>query len=247
MTKKPIRINEAAKQATRIQTSLINDLERKALVAMARRMPRWVNSDMLTFFGVFGALVVMAGYTLTHYDYRWLWLASLGLVFNWFGDSLDGSLARVRHTQRPTYGFFLDHNMDGITITLMCVGAGLSPFLNLYLAMAVLVVYLLLSVYVYISAHLKGEFKLTYAKLGPTEFRLIVIVINTLFICIRPLREYVRVVSLFGTPLRLTMLDYMVGVIFVFLVVIHIASLVHDAREYAVLDPMPQPSDEQRP
>ena len=87
----------------------------------------------------------------------------------------------MRGTQRPIYGFYLDHNIDGVTMAMMCIGAGLSNLLNLYIDMGVLAVYLLLSISVYINAHLKGEFKLTYAGMGPTEFRLIMIVVNSLY------------------------------------------------------------------
>ena len=146
-------------QSKRIQTSILNGIEHKVLVAMAKHMPKWVTSDMLTATGVVGAIVVALGYVLSNFDIRYLWIASLGLVINWFGDSMDGTLARVRNCQRPVYGFFLDHNIDGITIAIMCVGAGLSELVSLYLAMGVLTVYLLLSIYVYINAHLKNEFK----------------------------------------------------------------------------------------
>ncbi len=161
----------------RIQTSVLNGMEKKALVWLAQRQPKWMNSDMLTLIGVIGSIVVAAGYVLSNYNMAWLWLASAGFLINWYGDSLDGTLARVRGTQRPVYGFYLDHNVDGVTMAIMCIGAGLSDLLNLYVAMAVLVVYLLLSISVYINAHLKGEFKLTYAGMGPTEFRLIMIIL----------------------------------------------------------------------
>ena len=92
------------KQSIRIQTSLLNGVEKKALVWMASRMPQWVTSDMLTWFGLFGSALCGLGFFLTHYSIYWLWLSCLGLVINWFGDSLDGSTARVRHTQRPLYG-----------------------------------------------------------------------------------------------------------------------------------------------
>ena len=177
-------------QSKRIQTSVLNGVEKKVLVWLAERQPRWMTSDILTGIGVVGAVVVALGYFLSNYRIEWLWLASLGFVINWYGDSLDGTLARVRKTQRPIYGFYLDHNIDGVTMAIMCVGAGLSDMLNLYIAMAVLAVYLLLSISVYINAHLKGEFKLTYAGMGPTEFRLIMIVVNTLFIFANSLREW---------------------------------------------------------
>lgn len=225
------------KQSTRIQTSLINAVERKVLIWMAERMPRWVTSDMLTCVGVLGALIIAAGYVLSVYDYRWLWLASAGFVVNWFGDSLDGTLARVRDEQRPLYGFFLDHNVDGINETLMFVGLGLSPFVNMGLAMSLLAVYLLLSIYVYISAHLKGEFKLTYAKLGPTEFRLLAIVVNTVLVCVEPLRAYGTTWMLLGSEVRVGVLDFVGMAVLVVMVSMLLSNLVRDAREYAKIDP----------
>ena len=83
-------------QSKRIQTSILNDVERKVLVWLAERQPRWVVSDTLTFVGFLGSVIIALGYILTNLDYRWLWLASLGFVINWYGDSLDGSVARVR-------------------------------------------------------------------------------------------------------------------------------------------------------
>lgn len=165
----------------RIQTSLLNAAEKKVLVWMAERLPGWVTSDMLTFLGVGGAVVCAVGFVLANFDVMWLWLSSLGLVINWFGDSLDGTLARVRNTQRPVYGFFIDHTLDAVTQCVMFVGAGLSPMFRLDVALLVLAGYLCLSVYTYIGAILKGEFRLTYSSFGPTEFRLIVILLNTFY------------------------------------------------------------------
>lgn len=166
----------------RIQTSLLNAAEKKVLVWLAKRQPGWVTSDMLTFVGVAGAAICALGYVLACRDVNWLWLSSFGLVVNWYGDSLDGTLARVRNTQRPVYGFFIDHTLDAVTICIMCVGAGLGPMLRLDVALLVLAGYLCLSIYTYIGAILKGEFRLTYSCFGPTEFRLVVILINTLYI-----------------------------------------------------------------
>ena len=107
-------MSEDKKQAARIQTSILNPLEKKVLVWLAQRMPSWVTSDMLTFVGFLGAIVMATGYALANLNLNWLWLSCLGLLINWFGDSLDGSLARVRNTQRKTYGFYIDHNVDVI-------------------------------------------------------------------------------------------------------------------------------------
>ena len=224
-------------QSMRIQTSLLNAAEKRVLVWLAQRQPRWMTSDILTAIGVVGAAVVAVGYVLSNYHVGWLWLSSLGFLINWYGDSLDGTLARVRGTQRPIYGFYLDHNIDGVTMAMMCIGAGLSDLLNLYIAMAVLAVYLLLSISVYINAHLKGEFKLTYAGMGPTEFRLIMIVVNTLFVLIAPLREWEVYFTMLGMSVRLGAFDFIGLVIFVVLTIIYLNNFVHDAEEYAKLDP----------
>lgn len=193
---------------------------------------------MLTGIGVVGAIVVALGYFLSNYRIDWLWLASLGFVINWYGDSLDGTLARVRKTQRPIYGFYLDHNIDGVTMALMCIGAGLSDMLNLTIAFAVLAMYLLLSISVYINAHLKGEFKLTYAGMGPTEFRLVMIVVNTLFIMVAPLREWVMHFTVAGVAVTFCVFDFIGLFILMVLVLIYFSNFAQDAKEYAEIDPV---------
>lgn len=225
-------------QSTRIQTSVLNALEKKILVRMAKMQPRWMTSDILTFIGIVGSVIVAAGYALSNYDISWLWLASFGFVVNWYGDSLDGTLARVRNTQRPIYGFYLDHCVDGLTMAVMCIGAGLSEMLNLYIAMAVLVAYLLLSISVYINAHLKGEFKLTFAGMGPTEFRLIMIIVNTLFIYVAPLRDFTTSFNCLGTEVVFGSFDYVGLVILLILSVIYLHNFVGDAKGYAKMDPL---------
>ena len=225
-------------QSNRILTSLLSKAEKTALVWLAQRQPRWVTSDLLTSIGVLGAVVVAVGYFLSNYHIGWLWLASLGFLINWYGDSLDGTLARVRGTQRPIYGFYLDHNIDGITMGIMSIGAGLSDMLNLYIAMAVLAVYLLLSISVYINAHLKGEFKLTYAGMGPTEFRLIMIAVNTLFVNIAPLREWAVHFTVCQTPVVFGAFDFVGGTILMVLLIIYLSNFVRDAKGYAEIDPV---------
>ena len=110
---------EERKQSVRIQTSLFNAAERKLLIRLAERMPEWVTSDMLTFVGFAGAVIIAAGYALSTINLNWIWFACFGFLVNWFGDSLDGSLARVRKAQRPVYGFFLDHNVDCINESII--------------------------------------------------------------------------------------------------------------------------------
>ena len=114
------------KQATRIQTSLLNGVEKKALVWLAERQPKWMTSDILTGIGFIGALIIAAGFILTKKNIDFLWISSFGLLVNWYGDSLDGTLARVRKKQRPIYGYYLDHTVDCINESVMFIGAGLS-------------------------------------------------------------------------------------------------------------------------
>lgn len=227
-------------KAERIQTSLLNAAEKKALVWLAQRQPRWMTSDMLTFIGIFGSVLCAAGFVLSGLDMNWLWLSSFGLLVNWYGDSLDGTLARVRHAQRPVYGFFIDHNVDIFTISIMCIGAGFSPFLRLDVALLVLVGYLALSIHTYIGTILKNEFKLTYGKLGPTEFRLIIIIVNTLFIYL-PLehRQYVVCGEFFG------IFDFIAMGLAVILALLLLISVFKEKRHFAELDPL-KPFDEKR-
>lgn len=166
--------------SNRIQTSILNAAEKKVLIWLAERQPKWVTSDMLTYIGLGGAFVCAFGYILANQNLQYLWISSLGFVINWYGDSLDGTLARVRQAQRPIYGFFIDHTLDAITICIICIGAGLSPIFRLDIALLVLAGYLVLSIYTYIGTILKGEFLLTYGCFGPTEFRLVIILLNTL-------------------------------------------------------------------
>lgn len=225
------------KQAERIQTSILNAAEKKVLVWLAKRQPKWMTSDILTGIGFFGAVVIAAGYILANTDINFLWLASLGFVINWYGDSLDGTLARVRNTQRPVYGYYLDHTVDGINESLMFAGIGLSGLVHFPLALAILVLYLLLTINVSVNAHLKKEFRLTYAKLGPTEFRILGIIANTLFVAVEPLREFSLGISLFGKDITLQALDIAGCAVWLVLLVIYLSTIIADAAYYAKIDP----------
>lgn len=225
------------KQSVRIQTSLLNGVEKKALLWLAERQPKWIDSDMLTFIGFIGALVIAAGYILSNYSVQFLWLSSLGFIINWYGDSLDGTLARYRKQQRPIYGFYIDHTMDAINETFMFMGVGLSPFMRFDLSCILLVVYLMLTLNVSMNAHLKGEFRLTYAKLGPTEFRLICIIANSVLVFAKPLRTWALELPWFSSTLELHILDLVGAVILIALVVIYLVTILQDACYYARIDP----------
>ena len=124
--------------AERIQTSLLSKAEKKALVWLAQRQPGWMTSDTLTYIGVLGTVIYAIGGWLSNTDIKYLWLSSFGLVLHWYGDSLDGTLARFRNTQRPVYGFFIDHTLDAVTTCLIFLGAGLSPMFRMDVALAAL-------------------------------------------------------------------------------------------------------------
>lgn len=156
----------------RFNESFVAAHERRLLHAIARRLPAAVTPNGLTMFGVFGALVVMAGYALSARHMAWLWLANLGLVFHWLGDSLDGTLARVRHIERPRYGFYLDQVIDTLGNTLIALGVGLAPWIRMDVVLIVLAVYHMLSIQVYVRAIVDHEFHLAVGRFGPTEMRL---------------------------------------------------------------------------
>ena len=230
------------RQAKRIQTSILNPLEKKVLVYLAERLPARMQSDQLTFIGFIGALIVAAGYALSNLNLNWLWLASFGFVVNWFGDSLDGTLARVRGTQRKTYGFFIDHNVDVINECIMFAGVGLSPLVNMTFMAGVLVAYLALSVYVYIDCYLKGEHRLTYGGLGPTEFRILAIVVNCLFIYIPALTQWKHHIVLFHNEFEFGVLDGIAVVVAFILFFFYLVSFIKDIRYFKNIDP-PVPMD----
>jgi phosphatidylglycerophosphate synthase len=226
--------------AVRIQTSVLNATEKKVLVYLAERQPKWMTSDILTYIGTFGAIVIAAGYILSDWNINYLWLSSLGFLINWYGDSLDGTLARVRNTQRPIYGYYLDHTVDAVNEFMIFIGVGLSGLMHLNIALLALIMYLLLTINVSINAHLKKEFKLTYAKMGPTEFRIIMIIINTLFALIRPLREFSHSFTLCGHSFTLGALDYIGILIIIILALMHLTTVRNDIKDYAKIDPMPK-------
>ena len=159
-------------------TFLLADPERRLLRAIARRVPCVITSDHFTALGVLGATVAGVAYALSASHVGWLWVASAALVLNWLGDSLDGTLARVRHTERPRYGYYLDHLVDAYSTAVIGIGLGLSPFFSLGLALGIVVIYLALSINVYLESAVFGAFRLGYGRFGPTEVRIILIILN---------------------------------------------------------------------
>lgn len=168
---------ETAK-AKREMTFLLAEPERRALRWMAGKVPGWLNPNHFTGLGVAAAVGAGVGYALSAYDPDWLWFASLMLAVNWFGDSLDGTLARVRKAERPKYGYYIDHVVDAFATGVIGIGLGLSPYVRLEIALVLVLVYLVLSINVYLESAVFGVFKIAYARIGPTEARIILMLVN---------------------------------------------------------------------
>ena len=173
---------EDIKQHKRVNQMLLGPLERPALQFLAKTSPAWITPDVLTAIGVVGSLMCFAGYWLSHQNAAWLWFVNLGLVVNWYGDSLDGTLARYRKIERPKFGFYIDHTVDAVAEFLTIIGIGMSPFMRLDIAAFALIGYLLMSVHVYVRTCVDGVFKISYGTFGPTELRVIIALVNVTII-----------------------------------------------------------------
>jgi archaetidylinositol phosphate synthase len=184
------------KNAARLQGSFTAEAERKALVWLAVRLPVWVNSDHLTLAGFAAMFLAGASYAFARTNHVGLLLATLFLAINWFGDSLDGTLARVRNRQRPRYGFYVDHMIDTFGGLFLMGGLAISGFLDWRIALGMFIAFLMLSVQVYLATYTVGHFQLSFAKLGPTEIR-ILLALGSAVLWFRPETR------VFGTSYRL--------------------------------------------
>lgn len=167
------------KKHRRVNDILLGPLERPAIDWLVRHLPKWVTPDHLTFLGFIASTLIGISYWLTNRNSAFLFLASFGFVLNWFGDSLDGNLARFRQIQRPKYGFFIDHTIDTISEVIIFLSLGLSPYVDFKIASMALIGYLCMANLVYITTAVSGQFKISYGSLGPTEVRVIAILTNT--------------------------------------------------------------------
>lgn len=166
--------------AKRLNDSALGALERPALAWAADRLPASVTPDHLTFIGVAGALAAAAGYVASHWSLQWLWLASAGLLLNWAGDSLDGTVARLRRIERPRYGFFVDHTTDLFSQSAVFLALGASPCSHFGVACLALVTFLGAFVYSLIGLKVRNTLRITYFGFGPTEIRALLIAGNLL-------------------------------------------------------------------
>ncbi len=180
---KPARLEGTSRtkrfqNAQRIHDGLTSGPEKRALIWMAERTPSWINSDHLTLLGFLAQVVAGVSYAQARWNRYWL-LAVIGfLALNWLGDSLDGTLARVRRQLRPRYGFYVDHIADSFGGLALMAGLALSGYMHPWMAMALLVAFLLLSIQSYLSTYTLGEFQLSFWNFGPTELRILLAVGN---------------------------------------------------------------------
>jgi archaetidylinositol phosphate synthase len=164
----------------RVNDSVMGVLERPALAWIAARLPAAVAPDQLTALGIAGALLTAVGYVLSCFSLSWLWLACAGLSINWLGDSLDGTLARMRRIERPRYGFFIDHTSDLFCQSMTFLSLGVSPLAHFSVACLGLITFLMAFVYTLITAQARATMRITYFHFGPTEIRALLLLGNLL-------------------------------------------------------------------
>lgn len=205
-------------------------VETPALQWLAARMPHWVTPDMLTGIGLLGVIVSGVSYAGSSQYPQLLWLASLGLIVNWFGNSLDGSLARYRQIERPRYGFYLDNTVDVVEQLIFAVGLSLSGILHFELALLGLAVFYMMSVMSLIRAHSFGEFAMDYGGLGPTELRVVFIILNLFVFFVPPQPFDVLGFSMtYPNVLSITWIS--------FTLIVFLTLLVRDLRKLAAEEP----------
>lgn len=208
----------------RIQHNVLASAERRFLTWLCAHLPAWIKPDHLTALGLVGALIIFAGYWASALHAEWLWLVIVGLVVHWLGDSLDGSLARFRHIERPNFGYFIDHSSDGLANLMIMGGLGLSPFVRLDIALFTLAGYLLLSVHAFLAARVVGDLRLSYLAAGPTELRLLLVAMT------------LAMLMLGGEPVlgtRLSAFDLFVLCVGVVLIVLFVVQTLSTARQIA--------------
>jgi archaetidylinositol phosphate synthase len=164
--------------ARRVHRSLTASVEKRALEWMAARSPRWLTSDQLTALGLAAQFGASAAYALSRYNRIFLVAAVVCIALNWLGDSMDGTLARVRNQQRPRYGFYVDHVIDSYGACFLLGGLALSGFMSAPVAIGLLLAFLMLSIETYLATYTIGTFKLSHFGFGPTELRVLLIAGN---------------------------------------------------------------------
>ena len=184
------QVQEEFRDAARIQQSLLAAVEKRCLVWLARRLPAWVKPDHLTALGFTAMILAGVSYALARVWAPSLMVVNIWLAVNWFGDSLDGTLARVRQCQRPRYGFYVDHIIDSLGALFLIAGLALSGYMSGWVAVGLLLSFYLLSINAYLATYTLGAFHLSYWKFSPTEIRILLAAGNTVAL----LRPTVRLI-----------------------------------------------------
>ncbi len=213
---------------TRVNDILLGPLEQPTLRWLAAHMPAWVTPDTCTAIGTLGAFLTLVSYGLSNISPNYLWLASLGFLINWFGDSLDGTLARYRRIERPRYGYYIDHTIDVVCQAMIFLGLGLTPYVSFNIACLALIGYLLLSALVFIRTYVAREFKISYGKLGPTESRAFAVLLNTAMFFFG-----MQTIVFFQT--KISLYDLFVAGIALLLTGFFVNTALREARKLAVL------------
>lgn len=226
----PVTSSASFQPETRVQQSVLTALEKRVLHWLAVRMPAGINSDHLTLLALFAMVSVGASYWLSRYTPIGLVLATVWLAVNWFGDSLDGTLARVRGQQRPRYGYYVDHVVDVVGVLFLFAGLGLSGYLHPGVAAALLMAYFLLSLEIYLATHSLGRFRMSFFGVGPTELRLVLAAMNAALLVSDP-------APIPGTPLTVLDAGAIVGA--AALVATFILAALRNTRELYRAEPMP--------
>lgn len=172
-----------------INTAITAKAEEKAKEIICPRIPKWISPDHLTFIGIIGIVMVSVGFVLGFLNRYYLILVPLGLIINWFGDSFDGSIARYRKRTRPNYGYYIDKIVDAIVMIIFGLGLGLSGFVKIEIAILLTAIYLAMMINVDLLVYVKGEAKNSFGWLGPTEARIIGIIISIVMFFV-PIRYY---------------------------------------------------------
>jgi len=222
-------MDQATQSHQRVNETFLRPVEKRVLNWLAEHMPPWVTPDHLTALGMFASILIALSLVLTNVSPAFLWLASLGVLINWFGDSLDGTLARYRKIERSNYGYYIDHAVDSLNEVLIFLALGISPYVRMELAGLALVAYLLMSIQVFLYSQVKGVFQISFARIGPTEIRGVMILANALVFYIgNPI-----VSTRFGL---FTLYDFLIMMISLLLFGAFIVMTILRARELAALD-----------
>ena len=197
----------------RIQESILAPYEKKILIGIASRLPSFINSDHLTILGFAAGCLSGLFYYFARIDHLCLWVVNILIFLNWFGDSLDGTLARVRNKQRPRYGYYVDHVLDALATSAMLWGMAFSGYIHSSLALMTLCVYLIMSINAYLSESIFGSFQISYWKFSPTELRILMIIGNC-YVYYKP------AVNLFSYHFLLFDAGYIIGLFILFIMLL---------------------------